>query len=100
MPLMDVGDRAALSTERLLEQQDGKQEDSLGAADGSQLRNPNARHGKNNLHFSILCPLGLSMDRLLQQEDILIVIPNPKINLNKNQFICRLRKFWIPGSGQ
>lgn len=64
MPLMGVGDRAALSPEPL-EQQDGEQqEQSLGAADGSQLRDPNTRHGKNNLQLSILCPLGLSMDEL------------------------------------
>lgn len=68
MPLMGVGDRAAVSTERVLEQQDRKkQEQSLGAADGSQLRDPNARHGKNNQQLSILCPLGLSLDGLMQQ---------------------------------
>ena len=68
MPLMGAGDRAALTTVRPLEQQDGKQqEQSLGAADGSQLRDPNARHGKNNLQLSILCPLGLSMDGLMRE---------------------------------
>lgn len=68
MPLMGVGDRAALSTERPLEQQDGKhQEQSLGAAYGSQLRDPNARHGKNNLQLSIVHRLRLSMDELMQQ---------------------------------
>lgn len=67
MPLMGVGDRVALSTERLLEQQDGKQQkQSLGAADGSQFRDPNARHGNNNLQLSIKCPLGLSVNGLMQ----------------------------------
>lgn len=68
MPLMGAGDGAALTTERPLKEQDGKQQEhSLGAADGSQLRDPNARHGKNNLQLSILCPLWLSMDELMQQ---------------------------------
>ena len=68
MSLMGVGDGAALSRERPLEQQDGKQqEQSLGAANGSQLRDPNARHGKNNLQHFSLCPLWMSMDEPLQQ---------------------------------
>lgn len=68
MSLMGVGDGVALSTERPLEQQDGKQqEQSLGTANGSQLRDPNARHGKNNLQHFRLIPLELSMDELLQQ---------------------------------
>lgn len=67
MPLVGVGDGAALSTEWPLEQQDGKQqEQSIGAAGGSQLRDPNARHGKNNLQFRILCPMGLFMDELIR----------------------------------
>lgn len=66
MPLMGAGDGAALTTERPLKQQNGKQQErSLGAADSSQLTDPNARHGKNNLQLSILCPL-LSMDELIQ----------------------------------
>lgn len=52
MPLMGVGgDRAALSTEPL-EKQDGKQNEQS-PADGSQLRDPNARHGKNNLFYAL-----------------------------------------------
>lgn len=52
MPLMGAGDGAAHCSERPLQQQheNGRQqEQSLGAANGSQLRDPNARHGKNNL---------------------------------------------------
>lgn len=65
---MGVGDWTALSTERPVEQQDGKQqEQSLGVADGSQLRDPNARHGKNNLQISVVCPLGSSIDELMQE---------------------------------
>lgn len=52
MPLMGVWDWAGLSTERLLEQQDGKHhEQSLGATDGSQLRDPNARHEEQSAAF-------------------------------------------------
>lgn len=68
MPLMRAGDGAALSTERLPEQQDGKQqEQSLGAANGSQLRDPNARHGRNNLQHSCLYPQGQLMNKFIQQ---------------------------------
>lgn len=83
MSLVCVGDRAALSTERPLEQQDGKQhKQSLGAADGSQLRDPNARHGRNNLQLSILCPLELSIDKLMQQDKMIVICEhlNPKVN--------------------
>lgn len=70
MPLMCIGDGAALSTERTLEQQKEKQqEQSLGAADSSQFP-ANARHGKDSLQHLISrltsYNLGFSMDELLQ----------------------------------
>lgn len=58
MPVVRAGDGAAVSTERLQQQQDPKQQEQrLGAAGGSQLRVPNARHGKNNLQVFCFMPL-------------------------------------------
>lgn len=71
-PLMSRRNRAAMSTERHLEQQEAnQQEHNLGGANGSQFRAPNARHGRNNPQQSSLCPLGWWMGELMQQEEVL-----------------------------
>lgn len=93
LSLTGTGDGASLSTERPLKQQDGVcQEQGLGGANGSQLRDPSARHGRNNLQQFNLCPLVLSLDELMQKKEK--KISNSEVNLGKDQFICRLRKFF------
>lgn len=90
LSLTGTGDGASLSTERPLKQQDGVcQEQGLGGANGSQLRDPSARHGRNNLQQFNLCPLGLPLDEVMQKKKK--KISNSEVNLGKDQFICRLK---------
>lgn len=70
---MSVGDGAALSAQRPPEQHDGKQqEENLGGANGSQFRDPNARHERSNLQLSSFYPLGRPMDELMQRGNKMI----------------------------
>lgn len=92
LSLTGTGDGASLSTEGPLKQQDGVcQEQGLGGANGSQLRDPSARHGRNNLQQFNLCPLGLSLDEFMKKKKRKEKISNSEVNLGKDQFICRLK---------
>lgn len=92
LSLTGTGDGASLSTEGPLKQQDGVcQEQGLGGANGSQLRDPSARHGRNNLQQFNLCPLGLSLDEFMKKKKRKKKISNSEVNLGKDQFICRLK---------